>query len=85
MIDAIAGGIWVWENVVKEMFGDEIEEGIKAQWEKFGWKKAGERYLEKLYQEYSVVRPLGSPAPFPLEDIFTDVYIIRAANGFPAL
>lgn len=77
-----AGALWLWNEIGKEMFGDEIEEVIKAQWDKVRWNEAGQRYLEKLYEEHAVIRPLGSPAPFPLEDIFTDVYILEKPTAF---
>ncbi len=76
VVEIIAGAAALWEMFGKDMYTDEMEAGLKRRWQQFGWKKAAETYLERLYAEHSVIRPLGSPAPIELDKVFTDVYIL---------
>lgn len=80
--EIIAGAVALWDMFGKDMYTDEMEAGLKERWQQFGWKKAAQTYLERLYTEYSAIRPLGSSAPIELDKVFTDVYILSQPLAF---
>jgi predicted NACHT family NTPase len=70
-----AVGAWVWDKYGKSLT-DGTSRAIKSKWEKFNWSKAAESYRNKLKKLYGTMQIMGMTEPVPLDDIFTDVYIL---------
>lgn len=72
---ASLGAAWVWDK-----FGKDLLEnlGLVSQkaWTRFNWSGAANDYRNKVRNLYGHIRVFGSPYPTPLENIFTDVYIL---------
>src|ERR1043165_906512 len=70
-----ATGAWVWDKYGKSLT-DGTAGALKSKWEKFNWSKAAEKYREKLKKLYGTMQIMGMTEPVPLDNIFTDVYIL---------
>jgi predicted NACHT family NTPase len=66
---------WLWET-----FGEKIisisSTAIKAQWKKFNWLQAQEKYRSRVHEQLSTVRLLGNSTPIDVESIYTDVEVL---------
>ena len=74
-----AAGAWLWDKYGKELLDKLLVSTsgtARDRWHKFGWQKAAQKYRESVKRLYNVMRILGMPEPVPLENIFTDVYIL---------
>jgi predicted NACHT family NTPase len=74
-------GAWFWNTYGEAIIGKAIG-AVKAQWEQFNWGQAAETYRQRIKERYGVMRVLGMSRPVPLEDIFTDVFILDKPTAF---
>jgi hypothetical protein len=79
---AISGvGAWVWDKYGKSLT-DKAAEAFKGRWAKFKWKDASEKYRAKIKKLYGTMQIMGMAEPVPLDDIFTDVYMLDKLTAF---
>ncbi|HKC66110.1 MAG TPA: NACHT domain-containing protein, partial [Pyrinomonadaceae bacterium] len=72
---------WLWDKYGKTVT-DKTAGGVKAQWEKFKWKDAAEKYRAKIKKLYGTMQIMGMSKPVPLDDIFTDAYMLDKPTAF---
>lgn len=70
-----AAGAWLWDKYGKSLT-DGTAGAIKSRWEKFNWTRAATSYRNKTKKLYGTMQIMGMTEPVPLDDIFTDVYIL---------
>src|SRR5438477_8261295 len=68
-------GAWLWDKYGKTVT-DKTAGGVKDLWEKFKWKDAAEKYRAKIKKLYGTMQIMGMAEPVPLDDIFTDAYML---------
>ncbi|MDT4952364.1 MAG: hypothetical protein QOJ02_502 [Acidobacteriota bacterium] len=78
---AITAGAWVWDKYGKT-FTDKTAGAAKGRWEKFKWKDAAEEYRKKIKKLYGTMQIMGMGEPVPLDDIFTDAYMLDKPTAF---
>jgi NACHT conflict system protein/NACHT domain-containing protein len=74
-------GAWLWDKYGKSLT-DKTAGAIKGQWDKFRWVDAAEKYRAKLRRLYGTMQIMGMAEPVPLDDIFTDVYMLDKPTAF---
>jgi predicted NACHT family NTPase len=79
---AAAAGVsvsWLWDKLW-DKFGNDIvsitKDAVKAEWDRFNWPEAEQRYRTRLREQYRFARLLGNPKPIEIENIYTDVYVL---------
>ena len=72
---AIAAGAWAWDKYGKTIT-DKTAGVVKGRWDKFKWKDAAEAYRKKIKKLYGTMQIMGMAEPVPLNDIFTDAYML---------
>jgi energy-coupling factor transporter ATP-binding protein EcfA2 len=74
-------GAWAWDR-----YGESVTRkaaaSVKARWKKFRWKAAAEEYRAKIKRLYGTMQIMGMPEPVPLEDIFTEAYLLDKPTAF---
>jgi predicted NACHT family NTPase len=78
---AITAGAWVWDKYGKT-FTDKTAGAAKGRWEKFKWKDAAEEYRKKIKKLYGTMQIMGMAEPVPLDDIFTEAYLLDKPTAF---
>jgi hypothetical protein len=78
---AITAGAWLW-NKYGETVTDKTAGAVKGRWEKFKWKDAAEAYRAKIKKLYGTMQIMGMAEPVPLDDIFTDAYMLDKPTAF---
>src|SRR3989440_722094 len=74
-------GAWLWDKYGKTVT-DKTAGGVKDLWEKFKWKDAAEKYRAKIKKLYGTMQIMGMAKPVPLDDIFTDAYMLDKPTAF---
>ncbi len=76
-------GVWAWENYGKDVVGwlvkclrKHAEEIKEAGWERVDWVLASRTYRRELHQQYGAMQIFGMSKPVPLNNIFTDLYLL---------
>jgi hypothetical protein len=77
----IAAGAWLWEKYGKTV-ADKAAGAVKGGWEKFKWNAAAEKYRAKIKKLYGTMQIMGMAEPVPLEDIFTEAYMLDKPTAF---
>src|SRR5205085_8874934 len=77
----IAAGAWLWEKYGKTVV-DKTAGAVKGGWEKFRWNDAAEKYRAKIKKLYGTMQIMGMAAPVPLDDIFTEAYMLDKPTAF---
>ncbi len=77
----IAAGAWVWDKHGKTV-ADKTAGAVKGGWDKFKWNDAAEEYREQVKKHYGVMQIMGMAEPVPLDDIFTDAYMLDKPTAF---
>jgi hypothetical protein len=79
-LGAGVAGVWAWDQFGKD-FVSRLADPAKGEWSKFRerqrWQQAAERYRLSIERQCGTVRLLGKSEPTPLEDIFSDVYVLN--------
>lgn len=76
-----AAGAWAWDKYGKAL-ADKAAGAVKGGWEKFKWKKASDDYRAKIKKLYGTMQIMGMAEPVPLDDIFTDAYMLDKPTAF---
>ncbi|HMG76213.1 MAG TPA: NACHT domain-containing protein [Pyrinomonadaceae bacterium] len=74
-------GAWLWSAYGKSVT-DKTAGAIKSQWDKFRWHDAAEAYRAKIKKLYGTMQIMGMAEPVPLDDIFTDAYMLDKPTAF---
>jgi hypothetical protein len=68
-------GAWLWDT-----FGKSVTENaagqLKDSFAKFKWNAAAEKYRQKVIKLYGTMQIMGMAEPVPLDNIFTDAYLL---------
>lgn len=76
-----SGSAWAW-NKYGRALTDLADGAIKVRWEKFKWQKAAEKYCTRVKSMHGSMQIMGMAEPVPLDDIFTDVYMLDRPTAF---
>ena len=68
-------GAWLWEKYGKTIT-DTAADKLKARWQTFKWNEAAEAYRDKVKMLYGTMQIMGMNSAVPLDDIFTDAYLL---------
>src|SRR2546421_12851546 len=74
-------GAWLWDKYGKSVI-DKAAGGLKDLWEKVQWKDEAEKYRAKIKKLYGTMQIMGMAKPVPLDDIFTDAYMLDKPTAF---
>src|SRR5256714_3060549 len=74
-------GAWLWKEYGKSVI-DKAAGGLKEQWKKFKWNDAAENYRKRIKKLYGTMQIMGMARPVPLDDIFTDAYMLDKPTAF---
>jgi hypothetical protein len=74
-------GAWLWDKYGKTVT-DKTGGAVKVQWDKFKWNDAAEEYRAKIKKLYGTMQIMGMAEPVPLDDIFTDAYMLDKPTAF---
>jgi hypothetical protein len=74
-------GVWLWENYGKTI-SNKTATSLKSKWDKFKWKVAAEAYRNKVKKLYGTMQIMGMSGPVPIDDIFTDVYLLDTPTAY---
>lgn len=74
-------GAWLWDKYGKTVT-DKAAGTVKDKWNKFKWKGAAEAYRAKIKKLYGTMQIMGMAEPVPLDDIFTDAYMLDQPTAF---
>lgn len=80
-IDPLTATAWAWDKYGKSLT-DSAMGALKESWTKFKWKKASDAYRAKIQRLYGVMQIMGMAEPVPLDDIFTEVYLLDKPSAF---
>ena len=78
---AFTAGAWLWDKYGKALT-DKAAGTAKGRWDKFKWKDAAEAYRAKMKKLYGTMQIMGMAEPVPLDDIFTDAYMLDKPTAF---
>lgn len=78
---AVTAGAWFWEKYGKAL-ADGTMGAVKSGWDKFKWEEAARKYRSKIKKLYGTMQIMGMVAPVPLDDIFTDAYMLDKPTAF---
>ena len=77
----IAAGAWAWDKYGKSLT-DKAASALKGRWNRFRWNDAAEKYRVKVKKLYGTMQIMGMAEPVPLNDIFTDIYMLDSPTAF---
>jgi adenylate kinase family enzyme len=77
----MGAGAWVWDKYGKAV-ADKAADAVKDKWSEFKWKGAAEAYRAKVKKLYGTMQIMGMAEPVPLDDIFTDAYMLDKPTAF---
>lgn len=72
---ALSVGAWAWDKY-SQTVTDKTARGVKSKWDKFKWNAAAEKYRAKIKKLYGTMQIMGMAEPVPLDDIFTEAYML---------
>ena len=78
---AITAGARAWDKYGKPLT-DRAAGAARDGWAKFRWKKASADYRAKVKKLYGTMQIMGMAEPVPLEDIFTEAYLLDKPTAF---
>src|SRR5215213_4375868 len=78
---AITAGAWAWDKYGKSIM-DRAAKAVKSHWDKFRWNDAAEKYRAKVKKLYGTMQIMGMAEPIPLDDIFTEAYLLDKPTAF---
>lgn len=77
----IAAGAWAWDKYGKSLT-DKAASALKGRWDKFRWNDAAEKYRAKVKKLYGTMQIMGMAEEVPLDDIFTEAYLLDKPTAF---
>ncbi|HEX8502713.1 MAG TPA: NACHT domain-containing protein [Pyrinomonadaceae bacterium] len=78
---AITAGAWAWDKYGKSLT-DKLASAAKGRWDKFRWNDAAEKYRAKVKKLYGTMQIMGMAEEVPLDDIFTEAYLLDKPTAF---
>lgn len=78
---AITAGAWLWDKYGETVTG-KTANAAKGRWDKFKWNDAAKRYRAKIKKLYGKMQIMGMAEPVPLNDIFTEAYMLDKPTAF---
>ncbi len=78
---AFTAGAWLWDKY-GETVTTKAADTVKGRWGKFKWKNAAEAYRAKIKKLYGTMQIMGMAEPVPLDDIFTEAYLLDKPTAF---
>src|SRR2546423_1111181 len=72
---------WLW-GIYGKKLTERVGDAAKERWEEFKWDKAAEAYRGKIKKLYGTMQIMGMAEPVPLDDIFTDAYMLDKPTAF---
>ena len=74
-------GAWLWDKYGATVT-DKTAGAVKEGWHKFKWHDAAERYRTKIKKLYGTMQIMGMAKPVPLDNIFTEAYMLDKPTAF---
>ncbi|HEY1402873.1 MAG TPA: NACHT domain-containing protein, partial [Pyrinomonadaceae bacterium] len=74
-------GAWLWSNYGRSLAGKAFNAG-KEKWEESKWDAAARAYRAKIIKHYDSMQIMGMTAPVPLDNIFTEAYMLDKPTAF---
>jgi hypothetical protein len=74
-------GAWLWDKYGKAVT-DGAADAVRGRWERFKWREAAEAYRAKVKKLYGTMQIMGMSEPVPVDDIFTDAYLLDKPTAF---
>ncbi|MFL6207892.1 MAG: NACHT domain-containing protein [Pyrinomonadaceae bacterium] len=74
-------GAWLWSNYGKSLVGKLFDAG-KEKWDEGKWETAAKAYCGKIIRLYGTMQIMGMAEPVPLDDIFTEAYMLDKPTAF---
>lgn len=77
----IKAGAWVWDKFGKSLTSKAFG-AAKDKWDESRWKTASEAYRRKVIELYDSMQIMGMAKPVPLDNIFTEAYMLDKPTAF---
>jgi hypothetical protein len=74
-------GAWLWDKY-GETATSKTADAVKGRWTEFKWNEAAEKYRAKIIKLYDSMQIMGMADPVPLDDIFTEAYMLDKPTAF---
>jgi hypothetical protein len=74
-------GAWLWSNYGKDVAAKAFNAG-KEKWDESKWEAAAKAYRAKIIKHYNSMQIMGMAKPVPLDDIFTEAYMLDKPTAF---
>lgn len=74
-------GAWLWSSYGKSL-ADKLFSIGKEKWDEAKWNTAAEAYQAKIIKLYDSMQIMGMAKPVPLDDIFTEAYMLDKPTAF---
>jgi predicted NACHT family NTPase len=74
-------GAWLWSSYGKSL-ADKIFHAGKEKWDESKWETAAKAYRAKIIKLYDSMQIMGMAEPVPLDDIFTEAYMLDKPTAF---
>ncbi len=74
-------GAWLWSSYGKRL-ADKVLQIGKEKWDESKWNAAARAYREKIIKLYDSMQIMGMAKPVPLDDIFTEAYMLDKPTAF---
>src|SRR2546423_1727743 len=72
---------WLW-GIYGKKLTERVGDAAREKWEEFKWDSAAEAYRGKIKKLYGTMQIMGMAAPVPLEDNFTEAYLLDKPTAF---
>lgn len=74
-------GAWLWSNYGKSL-ADKLFHAGREKWDESKWNAAAKAYRAKIIKLYDSMQIMGMSRSVPLDDIFTEVYLLDKPAAF---
>lgn len=74
-------GAWLWSSYGKSLT-DKVFKAGKEKWDESKWNAAAKAYRTKIIKLYDSMQIMGMAEPVPLDDIFTEAYMLDKPTAF---
>jgi hypothetical protein len=78
---AITAGAWLWDKY-GETVTNKAAGAVKEKWSDIKWKDAEKAYRARIKKLYGTMQIMGMAEPVPLDDIFTEAYLLDKPTAF---
>lgn len=74
-------GAWLWSSYGKSL-ADKVFGVGKEKWDEAKWETAAKAYRARIIKLYDSMQIMGMAEPVPLDDIFTEAYMLDKPTAF---